>query len=92
MIFALNRRNSNKVQNKKLKQIKYEKEAKAKQLEETKAALSQLESDLEAKKAEIATLGMDAQSIVKKAQLNKEVKELVPQIETLKAEVERLSK
>ena len=67
-----------------------EKEAKAKQLEETKAALSQLESDLEAKKAEIATLGMDAQSIVKKAQLNKEVKELVPQIETLKAEVERL--
>lgn len=67
------------------------KEAKAKQLEETKAALSQLESDLEAKKAEIATLGMDAQSIVKKAQLNKEVKELVPQIETLKAEVERLS-
>ena len=61
------------------------------QLEETKAALSQLESDLEAKKAEIATLGMDAQSIVKKAQLNKEVKELVPQIETLKAEVERLS-
>ena len=68
-----------------------EKEAKAKQLEETKAALSQLESDLEAKKAEIATLGMDAQSIVKKAQLNKEVKELVPQIETLKAEVERLS-
>ena len=66
------------------------KEAKAKQLEETKAALSQLESDLEAKKAEIATLGMDAQSIVKKAQLNKEVKELVPQIETLKAEVERL--
>ena len=67
-----------------------EKEAKAKQLEETKAALSQLESDLEAKKAEVATLGMDAQSIVKKAQLNKEVKELVPQIETLKAEVERL--
>ena len=67
-----------------------EKEAKAKQLEETKAALSQLESDLEAKKAEIATLGMDAQSIVKKAQLNKEVKELVSQIETLKAEVERL--
>ena len=34
---------------------------------------------------------MDAQSIVKKAQLNKEVKELVSQIETLKAEVERLS-
>ena len=68
-----------------------EKEAKAKQLEETKAALSQLESDLEAKKAEVATLGMDAQSIVKKAQLNKEVKELVSQIETLKAEVERLS-
>ena len=68
-----------------------EKEAKAKQLEETKAALSQLESDLEAKKAEIATLGMDAQSIVKKAQLNKEVKELESQIKTLKAEVERLS-
>ena len=69
---------------------KAEAEARAKQLEETKVALSQLESDLEAKKAEIATLGMDAQSIVKKAQLNKEVKELVPQIETLKAEVERL--
>ena len=68
-----------------------EKEAKAKQLEETKAALSQLESDLEAKKAEVATLGMDAQSIVKKAQLNKEVKELESQIKTLKAEVERLS-
>ena len=67
------------------------KEAKAKQLEETKAALSQLESDLEPKKAEIATLGMDAQSIVKKAQLNKEVKELESQIKTLKAEVERLS-
>ena len=29
---------------------------------------------------------------MKKAKLNKEIKELEPQIETLKAEVERLSK
>ena len=55
-------------------------------------SLSQMESDLEAKKAEVASLGLDAQGIVQKAKLNKEIKELEPQIETLKAEVERLSK
>ena len=71
---------------------KAEAEAKAKQLAETKAVLEQLENDLEAKKAELATLGLDAQGIVQKAKLNKEIKELEPQIETLKAEVERLSK
>ena len=65
---------------------------KAAKLAETQAALSQLESDLAAKKAEVASLGMDAQGIVQKAKLNKEIKELEPQIETLKAEVERLSK
>ncbi len=71
---------------------KKEAEENAAKLAETKAALAQMESDLEAKKAEVATLGMDAQAIVKKAKLNKEIKELEPQIETLKAEVERLSK
>ena len=76
----------------KAKQEAEAKAAKEKQLEATKAALTQMESDLEAKKAEVASLGMDAQSIVKKAKLNKEIKELEPQIETLKAEVERLSK
>ena len=71
---------------------KAEAEAKAKQLAEKQAALSQLENDLAAKKSEVASLGMDAQGIVQKAKLNKEIKELEPQIETLKAEVERLSK
>ena len=71
---------------------KAEAEEKAKKLAETQAVLSQMESDLEAKKAELASLGMDAQGIVRKAALNKEIKELEPQIETLKAEVERLSK
>ena len=59
---------------------------------ETKAVLEQLENDLAAKKAEVASLGLDAQGIVQKAKLNKEIKELEPQIETLKAEVEKLSK
>lgn len=67
-------------------------EEKAAKLAETQATLTQLESDLVAKKAEVASLGLDAQGIVQKAKLNKEVKELEPQIETLKAEVERLSK
>ena len=71
---------------------KAESAEKANTLAETKAVLEQLESDLEAKKAELASLGMDAQGIVRKAALNKEIKELEPQIETLKAEVERLSK
>ena len=65
---------------------------KAAKLAETQAALSQLESDLAAKKAQVASLGLDAQGIVQKAKLNKEIKELEPQIETLKAEVEKLSK
>ena len=72
--------------------MKAEAEAKAKQLAERQAALSQLENDLAAKKAEVASLGMDAQGIVQKAKLNKEIKDLEPQIETLKAEVEKLSK
>ena len=67
-------------------------EEKAAKLAETQATLTQLESDLAAKKAEVASLGLDAQGIVQKAKLNKEIKELEPQIETLKAEVERLSK
>ena len=67
-------------------------EAKAKQLAETKAVLEQLEEEVAAKKAQVASLGLDAQGIVQKAKLNKEIKELEPQIETLKAEVERLSK
>lgn len=71
---------------------KAEAEAKAKQLAERQAALSQLENDLAAKKSEVASLGMDAQGIVQKAKLNKEIKDLEPQIETLKAEVEKLSK
>lgn len=71
---------------------KAEAEAKAKQLAETKAVLEQLENDLAAKKSEVASLGMDAQGIVQKAKLNKEIKDLEPQIETLKAEVEKLSK
>lgn len=65
---------------------------KAAKLAETQAALSQLENDLAAKKAEVASLGLDAQGIVQKAKLNKEIKELEPQIETLKAEVEKLNK
>lgn len=65
---------------------------KASTLAETKAVLEELESEVAAKKAEKDSLGRDAQSIVKKAKLNKEIKELEPQIETLKAEVERLSK
>ena len=71
---------------------KAESEAKAKQLAEKQAALSQLENDLAAKKAQVASLGLDAQGIVQKAKLNKEIKDLEPQIETLKAEVEKLSK
>ncbi len=71
---------------------KAEAEAKAKQLAETQQVLTQMENDLEAKKAELASLGLDAQGIVRKAALNKEIKELEPQVETLKAEVERLSK
>ena len=35
---------------------------------------------------------MDAQAIVKKAALNKEIKELEPKVEALKAEIEKLSK
>lgn len=69
--------------------LKVDEEAK---LAETKAVLEQLEAELAEKKAELATLGMDAQGIVQKAKLNKEIKELEPQIETLKAEVERLGK
>ena len=65
---------------------------KAAKLAEIQAALSQMENDLAAKKAEVASISMDAQGIVQKAKLNKEIKELEPQIETLKAEVERLSK
>lgn len=71
---------------------KAESEAKAKQLAETKAVLEQLEEEVAAKKAQVASLGLDAQGIVQKAKLNKEIKELEPQIETLKAEVEKLSK
>ena len=71
---------------------KAECEAKAKQLAETKAVLEQLEEEVAAKKAQVASLGLDAQGIVQKAKLNKEIKELEPQIETLKAEVEKLSK
>lgn len=71
---------------------KAEAEAKAKQLAEIQPTLQKLESELEAKKAEAASLASDAQGIMKKAKLNKEIKELEPQIETLKAEVERLSK
>lgn len=71
---------------------KAEAEAKAKQLAEIQPTLQKLESDLEAKKAEAASLASDAQGIMKKAKLNKEIKELEPQIETLKAEVEKLSK
>ena len=69
-----------------------EAKAKAKQLAEIQPTLQKLESELEAKKAEAASLASDAQGIMKKAKLNKEIKELEPQIETLKAEVERLSK
>ena len=71
---------------------KAESAEKANTLAETKAVLEQLENDLAAKKAEVASLGLDAQGIVQKAKLNKEIKDLEPQIETLKAEVERLSK
>lgn len=71
---------------------KAEAEAKAKQLAEIQPTLQKLESELEAKKAEAASLASDAQGIMKKAKLNKEIKELEPQVETLKAEVERLSK
>lgn len=71
---------------------KAESEAKAKQLAETKAVLEQLEEEVAAKKAQVASLGLDAQGIVQKAKLNKEIKELEPQIETIKAEVEKLSK
>ncbi len=73
-------------------EAKAEAEEKAKKLSETQAVLTQMESDLEAKKAELASLGLDAQGIVHKAALNKEIKELEPQVETLKAEGERLSK
>ena len=69
--------------------LKVDEEAK---LAETKAVLEQLEEEVAAKKAQVASLGLDAQGIVQKAKLNKEIKELEPQIETLKAEVERLSK
>ena len=71
---------------------KAEAEAKAKQLAEIQPTLQKLESELEAKKAEAASLASDAQGIMKKAKLNKEIKALEPQIETLKAEVEKLSK
>ena len=64
----------------------------AAKLAETKAVLEQLEEEVAAKKAEVASLGLDAQGIVQKAKLNKEIKKLEPQIETLKAEVEKLSK
>ena len=71
---------------------KAESAEKANTLAETKAVLEQLENDLAAKKAEVASLGLDAQGIVQKAKLNKEIKDLESQIETLKAEVEKLSK
>ena len=71
---------------------KAEAEAKAKQLAKIQPTLQKLESELEAKKAEAASLASDAQGIMKKAKLNKEIKELEPQVETLKAEVEKLSK
>ena len=61
-------------------------------LSEKKEELSKLEAALAAKKAEVASLGMDAQAIVKKAALNKEIKELEPKVEALKAEIEKLSK
>ena len=69
--------------------LKADEEAK---LAETKAVLEQLEAELAEKKAQVASLGIDAQGIVQKAKLNKEIKELEPQIETLKAEVEKKSK
>ncbi|MGN0738764.1 MAG: hypothetical protein ACI4LX_01170 [Treponema sp.] len=71
------------------KKAKEENDAK---LAKTKPVLAQMEKDLAAKKAEAASLGMDAQAIVQKAKLNKEIKELEPKIKELKAEVERLSK
>ena len=71
---------------------KAESAEKANTLAETKAVLEQLENDLAAKKAEVASIGLDAQGIVQKAKLNKEIKDLESQIETLKAEVEKLSK
>ncbi len=61
-------------------------------LSEKKEELSKLEATLAAKKAEVSSLGMDAQAIVKKAALNKEIKELEPKVEALKAEIEKLSK
>ena len=69
--------------------LKTDEEAK---LAETKAVLEQLEEEVAAKKTQVASLGLDAQGIVQKAKLNKEIKDLEPQIETLKAEVEKLSK
>jgi len=57
-----------------------------------KEEISKLEAAIAAKKAEMASLGMDAQAIVKKARLNMQIKELEPEIEALKAEVEKLGK
>ena len=52
---------------------KAEAEAKANQLAEIQPTLQKLESDLEAKKAEATSLASDAQGIMKKAKLNKEI-------------------
>lgn len=69
---------------------KAEAEAKAVKLVENQNALEKLEAELASKKAEVAALGMDAQGIIQKGKLNKEVKELESQIENLKSEIEKL--
>ena len=69
---------------------KAEAEAKAAKLVENQNALEKLEAELASKKAEVAALGMDAQGIIQKGKLNKEVKELESQIENLKSEIEKL--
>ena len=69
---------------------KAEAEAKAVKLAEDKVVLEKLEAELASKKAEVAALGMDAQGIIQKGKLNKEVKELESQIENLKSEIEKL--
>lgn len=67
-----------------------EEEAKAVKLAENQNALEKLEAELASKKAEVAALGMDAQGIIQKGKLNKEVKELESQFENLKSEIEKL--
>ena len=69
---------------------KAEAEAEAAKLAEKQNALEKLEAELASKKAEVAALGMDAQGIIQKGKLNKEVKELESQIENLKSEIEKL--